>query len=296
MSAEKTNQNKDLAPRKKKKSKRKANSPLTDTGSSDHINVHNGVNNGFGNVSNTNSAFIFPNLQITQAIMNFSQQGTPLFGAAAFPGPPPSRSPNQITTYGMPPQQTMGPPSWATEIMNDMKQIKLSLAKFDQIEKTVNSINAKVSDLEQKVTSMETKVNTVERSCEFMSSENDDRKAELNRAKSDLATLKGKCDNLESDAKAYMDKSAKLETKLTDLESRSMRDNLLFYGVPEQGATENCENIIKIICAEKLELHEAHNMVFDRVHRVGSANGNKPRPIVAKFHYFTARNCQTGII
>ena len=290
MSAEKPNQNKDLAPRKKKKSKRKANSPLSDTGSSDHANsVNNGVNNGFGNVSNTNSAFIFPNPQSTQAIMNFSQQGTPLFGAGAFPGPPLSQSPNQMTTYGMPPQQTMGPPSWATEIMNDVKQIKLSLAKLDQIEKTVNSINAKVSDLELKVNNMEAKVNTVERSCEFMSSENDDRKAELNRAKSDLTNLKGKCDNLESNAKAYIDKSAKLEAKLTDLESRSMRDNLLFYGVPEQGATENCENIIKAICAEKLELHEAHNMTFDRVHRVGNASGNKPRPIVAKFHYFKQR-------
>ena len=182
MSAENPIQNKDLAPRKKKSSKRKANSPWTDTGSSDHANnVNNGVNNGFGSVRNTNSAFIFPNPQSTHALMNFSQQGIPIFGAAAFPDPPPSQSPDQITTYGMPPQQAMGPPSCATEIMNDMKQIKLSLAKLDQIEKTVNSINAKVSDLELKVNSMEAKVNTVKHSCEFMSKENNDRKAELNR-------------------------------------------------------------------------------------------------------------------
>lgn len=30
-------------------------------------------------------------------------------------------------------------------------------------------------------------------------------------------------------------------------------------------------------------------MVFDRVHRVGTASNNKVRPIVAKFHYFKQR-------
>ena len=33
--------------------------------------------------------------------------------------------------------------------------------------------------------------------------------------------------------------------KLTDLEARSMRDNLIFYGLPEINQDENCENIVK---------------------------------------------------
>ena len=68
-----------------------------------------------------------------------------------------------------------------------------------------------------------------------------------------------------------------------------MRDNLLFYGVPEGGKTESCEDLVRAICVEKLELQEARNMVFDRVHRVGTASNNKVRPIVAKFHYFKQR-------
>lgn len=81
----------------------------------------------------------------------------------------------------------------------------------------------------------------------------------------------------------------KLESKVADLESRSMRDNLLFYGAPEGGESENCENIVKTICADKLKLPEAHALVFDRVHRVGNPSHNKVRPIVAKFHYFKQR-------
>lgn len=68
-----------------------------------------------------------------------------------------------------------------------------------------------------------------------------------------------------------------------------MRDNLLFYGVPEGGDAENCENIVKQICAEKLEMPDAHAFSFDRVHRVGNPSQNKVRPIVAKFHYFKQR-------
>lgn len=88
-----------------------------------------------------------------------------------------------------------------------------------------------------------------------------------------------------------MEKSAKLESKVADLESRSMRDNLLFYGVPEGGENEDCENLVRKVCAEhlKLNLQDVTNLVFDRVHRVGNASDNKVRPIVAKFHYYKQR-------
>ena len=136
---------------------------------------------------------------------------------------------------------------------------------------------------------MENKVGDVEASCSFISAENDDRKKDLSKAKSEIASLKGKCENLEKNTQSYMDKSAKLEAKVIDLESRSMRENLLFYGIPEGGPEENCENLVKTLCAEKLEILEPHSLVFDRIHRLGNASHNKVRPIVAKFHYFKQR-------
>ena len=68
-----------------------------------------------------------------------------------------------------------------------------------------------------------------------------------------------------------------------------MRDNLMFYGIPEGGHNENCEALVKQLCVETLEIPEARSMIFDRVHRVGTATHNKVRPIVAKFHYFRDR-------
>ena len=136
---------------------------------------------------------------------------------------------------------------------------------------------------------MDVRLNDVEKACTFTSAENDDRKKELCSAKSDIDKLKNQCKSLEQNTKSFQEKNQKLESKLTDLESRSMRENLLFYGLPEGGEHENCEQLVRQLCVEKLEIQEARNMVLDRVHGVGVASHNKIRPIVAKFHYFRDR-------
>ena len=163
------------------------------------------------------------------------------------------------------------------------------MTKLDQIERTVNVINMTVSDLEVKVNSIEPRVTEVEKSCSFISRENDDRKKELDRARTEVSKLRIDCISMQSDANSLRAKNAGLELKVTDLESRSMRDNLLFYGITEKGQHENCEGLVKDVCIETLGLPEARNMSFDRVHRVGTFSKNKVRPIVAKFHYFKER-------
>ena len=68
-----------------------------------------------------------------------------------------------------------------------------------------------------------------------------------------------------------------------------MRDNLPFYGIAEKGQYEDCEDLVKGICYEQLDMREADELKFDRVHRVGAFSKNKVRPIVAKFHYHKER-------
>ena len=64
-----------------------------------------------------------------------------------------------------------------------------------------------------------------------------------------------------------------------------MRENLLFYGIPEGGPQENCEILIKEHCVNHLEMPEAQSMLIDRVNRIGFSRPNKTRPMVVKFHY-----------
>ena len=49
---------------------------------------------------------------------------------------------------------------------------------------------------------------------------------------------------------------------------------------------------MKDVCNDNLELHEAGNYVFDRVHRIGTFSKNKVRPKVAKFHYYKERETE----
>ena len=49
-----------------------------------------------------------------------------------------------------------------------------------------------------------------------MSSENEDRKRDLAKAKTDIANLKGKCDNMEKNTRSFIENSAKLESTVNE--------------------------------------------------------------------------------
>ena len=80
-----------------------------------------------------------------------------------------------------------------------------------------------------------------------------------------------------------------MDSKLIDLEARSMRDNLMFYGIPEGGDHENCEMLVKELCETTLGMDQAYNLKFDRMHRVGTKAAAKVRPrFRGKGHYTSA--------
>ena len=84
--------------------------------------------------------------------------------------------------------------------------------------------------------------------------------------------------------------------KLLDLEARSMRENLIFYGLPEvqtQGGemmtqSENCEQLVKELISNKMQM-DPSSITMDRAHRLGGPRAKKPRPIIVKFHRYSDR-------
>ncbi|XP_053384647.1 uncharacterized protein LOC123536376 [Mercenaria mercenaria] len=154
------------------------------------------------------------------------------------------------------------PQPWTTELLEEIKDIKQKLKITEQIEKIVNSINVKVSDLESKLKSLDTRVTESESACEHSNKENEQNKADIKRAKGEIKQLKETCRSLETGSKLVSDTNEKFDSKVIDLESRSMRDNL------DMGKNAS----VKIL--------------IDRAARVGHfGKSMKPRPIVAKFHY-----------
>ena len=96
------------------------------------------------------------------------------------------------------------------------------------------------------------------------------------------------CDNLKKSSTSFSKQTGEMDKKLIDLEAGSMRDSLMFYGIKEGGGAENCDELAKTLCADILHVDNAHNLLFDRVHRAFQKSGNT-RPIFAKFHYYTDR-------
>jgi regulator of replication initiation timing len=78
----------------------------------------------------------------------------------------------------------------------------------------------------------------------------------------------------------------KMKETVLDVQGRSMRDNLVLAGLPEQ-PEEDAEVTVKNFLQTQLKLPEvkAKAIQFDRVHRLGAKRsaGQRPRPIVVKF-------------
>ena len=288
--------------KKKQKNKRQASSPLDD-------NSQLCVNNSDGNNTSerktgqkkkkckreTKPVTVSDPVSVYPSNINFLydpnmtfQQQTPSFGMPQpqtyMQSPPPQPSP-----MGFGYQPPTAPPPWAAKLIEDIEQIKQKFDKIDKIEKTVNLINSKVSDLESKMQGLETRLSENEKSCQFISNENDKNKSEIKSNKDELKVMKKRCDEVEKHANTLKASNMKLESKVIDLESRSMRENLMFYGIAEGGDDENCENLVKDVCRETLKVTTANQLVFDRAHRVGRKSGGKVRPIVVKFHYYHER-------
>lgn len=83
-----------------------------------------------------------------------------------------------------------------------------------------------------------------------------------------------------------------LQEKLTDLESRSRRNNLRIYGVAEGMEGESVAKFVQDLLRRELHLLEDFNFQIQRAHRSLAqkpAGGVQPRPIIVNFLEFTTK-------
>ena len=98
--------------------------------------------------------------------------------------------------------------------------------------------------------------------------------------KDEVTNLKRVNDDLLNENEALKSKIENLECITDDLEGRSRRNNILFYGMTRRSDTETseeCESRIQEILTDQLEIGE--DVQFDRVHRVGKSRNS---PIIAR--------------
>ncbi|KAJ1192565.1 hypothetical protein NDU88_001872 [Pleurodeles waltl] len=77
-----------------------------------------------------------------------------------------------------------------------------------------------------------------------------------------------------------------LRAKITDLEDRSRRDNVRFFGIPEHKEGSDIKSFLKSLLSDLFGIELSSPPEFQRVHRIGplhKATSDKPRLIIACF-------------
>ena len=101
--------------------------------------------------------------------------------------------------------------------------------------------------------------------------------------------------NLDIDALAR--KEEKTEKRIRELEDQilyqdvySRKENLRFFGIPEPAqGVEDTKEVIHKFFEQELEVENAREIEFQRIHRLGKTKPGQTRPIIARFLRFPER-------
>lgn len=135
------------------------------------------------------------------------------------------------------------------------------------------------------------KLDQIERSTQLMSDEFEAQKNSIADFKRDIDKLTKQFKGMDSEFEGKMKETVnelkrdndKLKEELINVNMNSMRNNLLFYNLPET-QDENCENVVTAFCGEMLKIEEPETKIkISESYRLGKA-GDNIRPILVKFH------------
>lgn len=135
------------------------------------------------------------------------------------------------------------------------------------MESSVNGTKGEVATLSAKTDDFEKAVSTMDRSLSFLNSE--------------IEQLKSRMDEDEAEIKS-------LNNRILYQDVYSRRENLRFFNIPEStdATKENAKELIYRFIERELEVDNARDIEFQRVHRIGAKKPDSPRPIIARFLRF----------
>ena len=233
-------------------------------------------------------------------------------------GPVPQALPfARISEYPSPNPVFMTPPSAIpVDLSTKIDFILTKLSTLDVIEshqreiaKRLTTIEAELIENRKSIDGAHKRIQDEEDSQKFISNryetvatQSEANKALLQKMESDLKDMSERNTNLMRD-------NGNLEEDVVDLQCRSMRDNLVFTGIPESSrtpqrtdametatapaagilaqaaaTTEDCQAKIFEFCQDVLGIQNPRDRIrIDRAHRMGAPNAGRTRPIVTKF-------------
>lgn len=201
-----------------------------------------------------------------------------------------------VFTQGTPSQGIASPPSWLLPMMEDIKALKSIIPKIETIEKTVSTMNIKISEIETKFKDLEIKVNGIEESIKFKDKEFESIKKDFKGHQESLQKMQKLTHEMKKCTDDFDVYNERVTDRLLDLEARSMKDNLIFYGLsepppPKHGedpVPDDCDKLVRGLLKDTLDM-DPTLIEFNRIHRLGGNKRKSPRPIIVNFRRFADR-------
>ena len=209
--------------------------------------------------------------------------GTPLGSARPRDGP--------VTSTPVSPLSSGAHPDEVVARLNEQSAkldiIMEKLSKLDcieQIETKLNDLDAKVSQFDARIIQIENANKLCEdiakrasESCDKVLEKSD----EITECSTEIKRHEEAISNLFRNVDQLRREKAELESRVTDLQCRSMKMNLVFTGLGGEDRDENVEAKLRLFLAQELQVD--HHIHFGNIHRFGRFVSGKCRPIVARF-------------
>ena len=175
-------------------------------------------------------------------------------------------------------------------------KIEQQLTEFNTMKQDLSRMQNSLYDMGQEVSGVNSRMKDYDESIINFNDKYDKYDQILSENSNNDKLLKDLCaqvDRMQVEQEALGEQQSKSESRIIDLQCRSMRDNLLFTGIEEpelqEKEFEDTENTLNQFLAREMNISRA--IPFHRVHRLGPVDRNQsyPRHIIAKFEHFKDR-------
>lgn len=183
---------------------------------------------------------------------------------------------NVFSNASPPAHSNTAQPAWVDQLMTKINDLDVKISKIDKVSEDLSSLCNKIESIQNRVSHLEKFTGNMGNTI-----------GDIRKAQNDI---KSSVKDTGKEIQEMRRVNEQLQDQITDLQARSMRDNLLFFGLAEfRGhGRENCVNIINDFCETEMGIPDIRENI-ERAHRLGKFVVNKTRPIVVKFSNFRVR-------
>lgn len=212
---------------------------------------------------------------------------------ATRPGPPPASPPRPAgadpprgSANGRPPSEQTSTawnvcsPDFKAELLTALREEMVGIFKIELGTALTNNLTQIKSELHGVKTELSASIAAIRSEVDALRVTVADMEGPLSSCADEVVSLRSNVDRLSAQVLA-------LDNRCEDLESRSRRNNIRIIGLPEERNPVSAD-MISTLLKDAFGLEK--EPVVDRAHRSLQARpkpGERPRPIIARLHYYT---------